>query len=136
MHRFLLLCALLISVTVSVNCQQAPNIIPSSPTASALGKYGDIPISLYTGIPNISIPIYELKGTHLSLPISLSYHGGGGVKVEENSSWCGLNWVLNAGGVITRTTRGLRDEGNGGYMLTLRSQEEKVLWGGSRTKSR
>ncbi len=98
--------------------QEPPAIIPPSPTAAALGKYGDIPVSLYTGIPNVDIPLYTLAGAHLKLPISLSYHAGG-LKVEENSSWVGLGFSLNAGGVITRTTRGLRDEVTGqtkGYL--------------------
>ncbi len=33
-----------------------------APTAAALAKYGDIPVSLYTGTPNIDLPLYELKG--------------------------------------------------------------------------
>ena len=53
-----------------------------SPTAASLGKFGDIPVSLYTGTPNISVPLFEVKGRTISLPISLSYHGSG-VKVEE-----------------------------------------------------
>ena len=28
-----------------------------SPNAASLGKYGDVPISYYTGAPNISIPL-------------------------------------------------------------------------------
>jgi hypothetical protein len=82
--------------------------IPPPPDAASLGKYGDIPVSTYTGIPQISIPLYELKGRHLSLPISLSYHASG-VKVEEISSWVGIGWSLNAGGVITRNINGLTD---------------------------
>ncbi len=73
-----------------------------SPEAYSLGKYGDIPVSLYTGIPDISIPLYALTDEEVSVPISLSYHAGG-IRVEEKASWVGLGWALNAGGVITRT---------------------------------
>ncbi len=83
--------------------------IPPSPTAASLSKYGEFPVSYYTGLPNISIPIYEVKSGDLSLPISLSYHAGG-IKVEEIASWVGLGWSLNAGGVISRTIRGIADE--------------------------
>jgi YD repeat-containing protein len=83
-------------------------VISPSPTASALGKYGDVPVSLYTGTPNISIPLGALTGTELELPVSLSYMARG-VKVEENASWVGTGWSLNAGGVITCTIRGRED---------------------------
>jgi hypothetical protein len=91
------------------------NVIPPSPTAAALGKYGEIPVSLYTGVPNISIPLYEINEGDIKLPISLSYHAGG-IKVEEIASNVGLGWSLNAGGVITRTVRGKPDDDSGGYL--------------------
>ena len=81
----------------------------ASPTAAALGKYGDIPVSYHTGIPNIGIPIYTVQSRTLKLPISLSYHAGG-LKVQENSSWVGANFSLNAGGCITRTVIGTPDD--------------------------
>ena len=44
----------------------------ASPTAASLGKYGDIPVNLYTGTPNISIPLYSGNSRKLSLPGKLS----------------------------------------------------------------
>ncbi len=88
--------------------------VPPSPDAAALGKYGDVPVSLYTGTPSINIPIWEAKSKKLSLPVSLSYHAGG-FKVDEISSWVGLGWSLNAGGVVARTMRGFPDERDNGY---------------------
>jgi len=87
----------------------------SSPTAASLGKYGDIPVSLFTGTPNIQVPLFKLKGRSLSLPITLNYHGSG-IKVEQVAGWAGLGWSLNAGGVITRTVRGLADDYDHGYL--------------------
>lgn len=87
---------------------QLPEIIPPTPTASALGSYGDVPVSLYTGTPNISIPITTIQGRDISLPISFSYKASG-IKVEENASWVGMGWSLNAGGVITRSVKGAVD---------------------------
>ncbi len=81
----------------------------ASPNASSLGKYEDIPVSYHTGIPNISIPLYTVKSGSLQLPISLSYHASG-LKVEEQDSWVGAGWTLNAGGVITRTVKDKPDE--------------------------
>jgi hypothetical protein len=81
----------------------------ASPNAASLGKFGDIPVSYHTGIPNVSIPLYTLQDGKLSVPISLSYHAGG-VKVDEMASSVGLGWALNAGGVITRTVKDKPDE--------------------------
>jgi YD repeat-containing protein len=85
------------------------NVIPPSATVASLGKYGEIPVSLYTGIPNISVPLYEIKDGPLSLPISLSYHAGG-IRVEEIASSVGLGWSLNAGGILGRQQMGIADE--------------------------
>ncbi len=48
-----------------------------APNAASLGKYGDIPVSLYTGVPNVDIPIYTIKDNNLTLPISFSCHTSG-----------------------------------------------------------
>jgi len=81
----------------------------ASPTAASLGKYGDIPVSYHTGIPQISLPIYTVKSGSLQLPVGLSYHAGG-LKVQEPAGWVGAGWALNAGGVITRTVVGAPDD--------------------------
>jgi YD repeat-containing protein len=90
------------------------NRTPPSPEVASLGKYTEQPVSLSTGIPEISVPIYTIRVNDFELPISLSYHAGG-VRVEEIASTCGLGWNLNAGGSVSRTIRGNRDEypGNG-----------------------
>ncbi len=89
-------------------------IAPPTPEAASLGKYGQIPVSNYTGIPNISIPIHTVQGRNLSVPISISYHAGG-IKVEENASRVGLGWSISAGGIITRNKRGYKDEATAGH---------------------
>ncbi|MEO5979352.1 MAG: hypothetical protein ABIS36_06505, partial [Chryseolinea sp.] len=83
-------------------------IIPSSPTAAALGEYGSNPVSLYTGTPSITIPLGSIKGSELELPISLSYMARG-VKVEDHASWVGTGWSLNCTGAINITKRGFED---------------------------
>jgi YD repeat-containing protein len=81
------------------------SLVPPSPTTAALLKYAEIPVSKYTGVPDISIPIYTVKSGALTLPISLSYHASG-IKVADEASWVGLGWSLNCGGVIGRSIRG------------------------------
>jgi YD repeat-containing protein len=107
-------------ISINVNAQD-PNFKfgLQTPTAASLGKFGDIPVSFYTGTPNISIPLFELKSRILSLPITLDYHASG-LKIEEIAGWVGLGWALNAGGVITRTVRGIpdNDEPSSGYSET------------------
>jgi hypothetical protein len=108
-----------IGQTDNVNAIITRTISPS-PTATALGRYQDVPVNECTGIPSISIPLFEVKANGYSLPVSLSYYAGG-IKVEELSSWVGLGWSLNAGGVITRTVHGKPDEsgytGNDGSLI-------------------
>lgn len=78
---------------------QENSIIQASPTVAELGKYGKIPVSYYTGQPNINIPLYTIKCGALELPLSLSYMASG-IKVDQIASWVGLGWSLNAGGII------------------------------------
>lgn len=91
--------------------QDLPNITPPSPTAYELGKYGQLPIGMFTGTPNVDIPLYTYKSGNLSIPISLSY-GSNGIKVDQLSTNVGLGWNLNIGGVITRIVRDESDEEN------------------------
>ena len=84
-------------------------IIPPSPTAYELGKYGQIPVGYFTGTPNVSVPLYNYKAGKLSLPVSLSYNSNG-IQVDQLSSNVGLGWSLNAGGVITRIIKDEPDE--------------------------
>ncbi|MBC9929138.1 DUF5977 domain-containing protein [Chitinophaga qingshengii] len=87
---------------------KARQSLPVAPEAAQLGKYGNVPVSLFTGTPQISIPLHEFKGQMLSLPISLSYNNGG-FKPGEVAPWVGMGWSLNAGGVITRGVMGNPD---------------------------
>jgi len=96
--------------------QELPEIVPSSPEAAALGKYGDIPVSTYTGVPNIGIPLTTLQGTP-SIPISLNYHASG-IRVNEIASRTGLGWSMSSLGSITRSYRGFPDDAAEGFLNT------------------
>lgn len=90
-------------------------VIPPSPTAASLGNYGNYNVGYYTGRPDISIPLYEIKTNSHSIPIVLQYDASG-VRASQQASWVGLSWSLQANGAITRTVRGLDDfTGNGHY---------------------
>lgn len=65
----------------------------------------------FTGDFTYNLPILEVPGPQGSgYPLSLSYHSG--VTQEEEASWVGLGWTLNAG-AINRSTRGIPDDFNG-----------------------
>ncbi|PYP54606.1 MAG: hypothetical protein DMD40_16020 [Gemmatimonadetes bacterium] len=98
-----------------------------SPTAATFGKFGDIPVSMYTGTPEIGVPLFTVKGKTLQLPIALSYHASG-IKVDEIGGWVGMGWTLDAGGVITRTVRGLVDEQNYGYYREGHTFYDNTHW--------
>lgn len=91
----------------SENMQRYVSVL--SPNAGNINRYGNTEISLSTGIPKISLPLYEINVSGFKLPISLDYSGGG-VKVDDVASWVGLGWNLNAGGAVIRNMRGVRDE--------------------------
>lgn len=93
-----------------------------TPNTFSLGQYGDVPVNLSLGIPQINVPIIKFSDKDINVDVSLSYHASG-IKVDEEASWVGLGWALNAGGVITREIRGLPD----GYTHTGHLQDRTSI---------
>ena len=89
--------------------QNLVDVSTNSPEVASLGKFGNIPVSYATGVPSITIPIYDINIAGIKLPISLDYHGGG-IKVGETSSSVGIGWSLNGIGLVSRQIVGLPDE--------------------------
>lgn len=89
--------------------------IPPSPDVASLGKFGNIPVGLHTGVPQISVPIHTIKNKDIEFPISLDYHAGG-VKVDEIAGTTGLGFTLNAGGAIFSVVNGHPDLGTNGFL--------------------
>jgi YD repeat-containing protein len=87
-----------------------PTIIPPSPTVSALMKFEEVAVSNYTGVPDISIPLFSSAtlSKDIGINIALKYHSG--VGADDRASDVGLGWSLITGGTISRTVRGLPDE--------------------------
>jgi YD repeat-containing protein len=83
--------------------------IPNSPEAINLNKFGLVPVTLYSGMTNVSIPLYEIQEGNIKVPITLSYYNKG-FKPSEISGNTGLGWTLQSGGIITRIVRGQVDE--------------------------
>ncbi|WP_133176927.1 hypothetical protein [Terrimonas sp.] len=105
-RRLLLISLSLFLIKVSY-CQQ--NIISATPEAAGFNQFINYPVSLNTGIPSISIPLYTINVNGISLPIELRYHASG-IKVNQQSSWVGLGWDLSIEPQITRSINGKPDE--------------------------
>ncbi len=73
----------------------------STPTQWSFYKYIDNPVSLYKGIPDVSLTLYTVVDGDIEIPLTLRYNTSG-IKVEEEAGWVGLGWNLNVGGYITR----------------------------------
>ncbi len=87
-----------------------PKVLTPSPTAAALMKFTDVPVSKYNGTADVSVPFFNIETKDLTIPVSISYHTGG-VKIKDESGPVGLGWALNAGGMISREFRDQDDFG-------------------------
>ena len=115
--RTLIISIFTMLLCVFVNAQELPKIVPPSPEASALSEFTNVPVSHYTGLPNISVPIYTIQQKGITIPINLSYHARG-VRVSETAPRTGMGWSLVYGGSISRQVRGKADESpNNGYLV-------------------
>ncbi|WP_294680212.1 hypothetical protein [uncultured Fluviicola sp.] len=80
---------------------------PTQPEAAAFTPVGvsDM-VDPFTGDFTYNIPLMDIEG----YPINIAYNSG--VTMDQDASWVGLGWNLNAG-AITRALRGLPDDFNG-----------------------
>jgi hypothetical protein len=97
--------ALLLSVYSNYAQEYTPM---KSPDVTAFVNANYIPMDESTGRVNVTIPIYTINLDGIEIPISISYDTGG-VKVNSASSSVGLNWSLNAGGVVNKEVIGTDD---------------------------
>ncbi len=89
------------------------SIIPPSPEVGSLLEYKEIPVDHFSGLPDISFELFRLVEGNISIPIVLSYHGGG-VRLGDKEGNAGLGWIVTAGASISRTIYGAPDETLGG----------------------
>ena len=84
---------------------------PTQPEASAFTPVGvsDM-VDPFTGDFTYNIPLMDIEG----YPINIAYNSG--VTMDQDASWVGLGWNLNAG-AITRALRGLPDDFNGDQVV-------------------
>ncbi|MFD2916843.1 hypothetical protein [Psychroserpens luteus] len=79
-----------------------------SPDVQAFQTYNFLPIDLYTGKVNTTIPLFEIKSGGITVPISINYNSGG-IRISDVASNVGTSWSLSAGGNISRVVKDLND---------------------------
>lgn len=108
---------------------EPPQILSPSPTVSSFMRFEDVPVNNYTGIPDISIPIFNV-GTHskdININLSLQYHPSG-IAYDEEASYVGLGWSFSAGGVISRSVRDMPDDVNNGDHYGIHDAANNPYW--------
>ncbi|WP_294274387.1 hypothetical protein [uncultured Chryseobacterium sp.] len=97
--------------SVSNPLENINRIFPAGPTVNNLMKFEEVPVSNYTGIPEIKIPLSEIstQSPQVVMNVSLNYHPLN-AKPDEKAGEAGLGWNIFAGGSITRTIRGTPDD--------------------------
>ncbi|MFT3910918.1 MAG: hypothetical protein QM737_15980 [Ferruginibacter sp.] len=103
---------LFITVIISLAITKAfsQDAAPISGNAMAASNFENTPINYYSGMPSISIPLFNYSQQNgLSLNMSLDY-ASGGIPVNSMPTTAGLGWAVNVGGSVVRTVRGLPDD--------------------------
>ncbi|MBY0435315.1 MAG: hypothetical protein K2U26_14505, partial [Cyclobacteriaceae bacterium] len=116
MKKIILFISVIAALSINdLRAQSSENgqYLPPSPNAAALMRFSAIPVNYYTGVADISVPLFDLKGRDITVPIGLNYHASG-IKVQDVASSVGIGWALNAGGAITRVVRSKPDGSPGG----------------------
>jgi YD repeat-containing protein len=110
LNIFIVLC--IINTNLLVQAQiSTPPLTVQSPNVASLGLFGEVPVSLFSGVPTIDVPLYEFQEHDINIPISLSYHASG-FRPDVHPGWVGMGWALNCGGMISRTVKDMPDEYN------------------------
>lgn len=94
--------------------QTISKIVSASPEASTIAMYQNYPLDFVSGLPNIEIPLFDVKTRAGILPFKLSYHVGK-IKPSELTGPCGQGWSLSPDIGITRALHGGVDGINSGY---------------------
>ncbi|PWV56689.1 hypothetical protein C7475_1011206 [Chitinophaga sp. S165] len=83
-------------------------------------------VDLFTGDFKYNIPLLDVGG----YPVNLNYASG--VGMDDEASWVGLGWNLNAG-AMNRQIRGIADDANGDTVRSENYMKPKITGGGKLT---
>jgi len=108
----MLLTLLIVTISVAVRGQgssvQTP-FVPTSPQVEAFMKYGDYNINYSTGIPDISIPLFEINHRGFKIPLNLKYYPQP-LKQGYNYDVFGHGWAMSMRSCVSRTIEFAPDE--------------------------
>ena len=82
-------------------------------------------VDLFSGDFVYNIPLFELPGPDGGYPFNLAYHSG--VTMDQEASWVGLGWTLNAGSMM-RQVRGVPDDFKGDSISITRDMRPDRTW--------
>lgn len=105
----------LLSVVASISLVSGQSIqslipsIPTSPQAEAFKMYGDYAVNPSTGIPDISIPLYEINHRGYKIPLALRYVATP-MRPGYNYDVFGLGWALSLSSCVSRSIEYVPDE--------------------------
>ncbi|SMO74108.1 hypothetical protein SAMN06265171_1062 [Chryseobacterium rhizoplanae] len=85
------------------------NIIPPASESFYKSQFGNNGINDFRGEPMVNIPLFSINHGGIPFELDLKYIKAG-VKVNDIPNSTGINWVLNTGGIITRTINDIADE--------------------------
>lgn len=96
-------------IFAQINLGDLPKPVPSE---SSLSTFYNAPISKATGVPDISLPLFNLSSydEKVSANLLLQYHPNTSATEDELVSEVGLGWSFIKGGVISREINGEVDE--------------------------
>lgn len=84
-------------------------LIPPSPQAEAFQRVGDYTLNNASGVPDITLPLYEIDHYGYKIPITLRYIATP-LKPGYNYDVTGHGWALTLGSCISRTIKSAPDE--------------------------
>lgn len=91
------------------NVQSLVPNIPTSPQAEAFQRYGEYAINYSTGVPDITIPLYEINHRGYIIPLSLKYFPQP-LKPGYNYDVFGHGWGFSVNSCVSRTIKSYPDE--------------------------
>lgn len=83
--------------------------IPPSPQAVAFNRLGDYQMNNNYGMPDISIPLFEIDFHGYKIPLALHYEAAP-LKPGYNYDVTGVGWTLSGNSCVSRTIKDIADE--------------------------